>query len=86
MDSSDPVYLDKDARTITAASFALGKDEVGIAESLSNHANYEGRRLRTNVHAPGALGRGDAWLFYRDTLRAPEGVTRVVKEGYRFPF
>ena len=49
MDNSDPVYVDVDAATITAASLALGKDEVGLVESLNNHASYEGRRLRTKV-------------------------------------
>ena len=66
MDSSDPVHLDEDARTIIAASLALGKDEVGIMESLSNYANYEGRRLKTNGLTPGSLGRGgDAWVSIR---------------------
>ena len=61
MDDSDLVYFDVDAATITAASLTLGKDEGELVESLSNHASYEGRRLRTNVHAPGALRRGEAW-------------------------
>ena len=58
MDDSDLVYFDVDAATTTAASLTLGKDEGELVESLSNHASYEGRRLRTNVHAPGALRRG----------------------------
>ena len=85
MDDSDLVYFDVDAATITAASLTLGKDKGGLVESLSNHASYEGRRLRTNVHAPGALRRGEACVFYRGMLRAPEWVTRTVKEGY-IPF
>ena len=86
MDNSDLVYVEVDAATITAASLSLGMDEGGLVESLSNHAIYEGRRLSINVHAPGALGRGDAGSFYRDILRAPEWVIRTVEEGYSFPF
>ena len=85
MDSDDPVYCEEDVRTITAAALTLGKDEGGLAESLSNHSTYRGRRLKTNALAPGSLGRRDAWVFYQDTLHAPEWVVKEVKEGYIFP-
>ena len=57
MDDSDLVYCDMDVATVTAASLILGKGEGGRVESLSNHARYEGRRLRTNVHTPCTLRR-----------------------------
>ena len=64
MDDSDLVYFDVDAATFTAASLTLGKDEGELVESLSNHGSYEGRRLRTNVLAPGALRRGGSLGYY----------------------
>ena len=63
MDDSDLVYFDVDAAAITAASLTLGKDEGGLVESLSNHASYKGRRLRTNVHSPGTLRRRGGLFF-----------------------
>ena len=69
MDNSDLVYVDVDVATITAATLGLGKDEGGLAESLINYAQYKGRRLRKNVHAPGALRRGDAWVSIRELDR-----------------
>ena len=85
MDSDDPVYCQEDAGTITAASLSLREDERGLVETLDNLSDYGGRRLSTNVSAPGSLGRGDAWIFYKDVLQAPDWVVQAVKEGYVFP-
>ena len=70
MDSDDPVYVEDDQKLITAAALGLGDDECGLAETLDNLAVYGGRRLSTNVHAPGSLGRSGAWQFYKDMLQA----------------
>ena len=69
MDNSDLVYVDVDVATITAATLGLGKDEGGMAESRINYPQYEGRHLRTNVHTPGALRRGHAWVSIRELDR-----------------
>ena len=86
MDSDNPVYVEEEEKTITAATLGLREDERGIVETLDNLSTYGGRRLSTNMSAPGSLGQEEAWIFYKEVLQAPDWVVQAVKEGYVFPF
>ena len=78
MDSDDLVYGEEDARTITAASLALGEDESGLVETLDNLSTYGGRRLRTNKLASGSLGRRGCLGFSSGDLTGALQFCRIV--------
>lgn len=85
MDDSAPIYVQEDQAQLTAIAFSLGEDESQVAETLVNHSDYGGWQQSTDVHVPGLLSHGEAWLFYRDVLQAQDWIVNTVRDGYIFP-
>ena len=63
------------------------EEDVDLAESLVNEAEYSGKKLSTNVRVPGRLCKesrfGD---FYEDVLKADAETVSIIRHGYIFPF
>ena len=57
-----------------------------LVQSLTNDAEYVGRRLSTNVAVPGNIHKMQYRDFWKDVLKPSQLVMDTIEHGYSLPF